>query len=442
MEFQTLKKNHKKEIIIGAVIISLLIITIIFTTTRAKYQTAESINIAKGTINYKPYDFKIMAMYEQENNGNYKEINTMPSSGYIINESTSYCTKDNVNKDNNAILKTENGKHVISNLSKSDKCYLYFDRPTTVSTILQTLNKSARPNYQTLTENTTGTIFTEQDDDGLTYYYAGEVNNNWVKFANLYWRIVRINGDGTIRLIYNGTTADQTGEGTQISNGSTTTFAFNSTYNNNMYVGYRYTSGQVHGTETASTIQGTVDNWYKTNIVDKGYSNKVDTNAGFCGDRSNYTDESGTASGGGTETTKTYYGGYVRFVLDSVKSNPTPTFKCKNASDLYTVSSSTKGNKSLTYPVGLITADEVNAAGAIYETANSSYYLYTGQVYWTMSPSMFYGSADVFCVNNTGNLGGNRVDGAYGVRLVINLKADTVFATGGDGTSTNPYVVQ
>jgi len=447
MEFQTLKKNHKKEIIIGAVIISLLIITIIFTTTRAKYQTAESINIAKGTINYKPYDFKIMAMYQQENNGNYKEVNTMPSSGYIINESKSYCTKDNVNKDNNAILKTVNGEHVIKNLTKSDKCYLYFDRPTSVSTILQTLNKSARPNYQTLTENTTGTIFTEQDDDGLTYYYAGAVDNNWVKFAGFYWRIIRFNGDGTIRLIYNGTTADQTGEGTQIGKS-----AFNEQNNDNAYVGYMYgtpgsdTYEASHANTNSSIIKSVIDTWYKTNIVDKGFSAKVDTNAGFCGDREPSTSDVLSNGLGGTGTTLTYYGAFIRFRKGNTNlSNPTPTLKCPDkANDLYTVSSANKGNKSLTYPVGLISVDEVSAAGAILGMENSIYYLYTGETYWTMSPynSDTAGYTHAFNMDNYGQIGWNNLTGTSGVRPVINLKADTTFATGGDGTASNPYVVQ
>jgi len=446
MKIEKLRKSHKKEIMIGGLIGVIVLSVLIFATTRAKYQTAESINIAKGTINYKPYDFKIMAMYQQENNGNYKEVNTMPSSGYIINESKSYCTKDNVNKDNNAILKTINGEHIIKNLTKSDKCYIYFDRPTTISTILQTLNKSTRPNYQVLTENTTGTIFTEQDDDGVTYYYAGAVDNNWVKFANLYWRIVRINGDGTIRLIYNGTTTDQTGETTQIGRS-----AFNEQDNDNAYVGYMYgtpgsdTYEATHANINDSAIKIVLDDWYKTNILDKGFSAKVDMNAGYCSDKTPSTVYTLTNGLGGTETITTYYGAYTRFWTNAiVNTNPTPTLKCKNTNNLYTTSVSSKGNKALTYPVGLITTDEVNAAGAVAGTVNSSYYLHTRQNYWTMSPayyvSRFTYPAGVFCVNADGTLGAPGVNYTYGIRPVINLKADTTFSSG-DGTSTNPYVV-
>jgi len=449
MEFQTLRKSHKKELIIGVLMISLFIITIIFTTTRAKYQTAESINIAKGTISYKPYDFKIMAIYQQNSSGEYTEISNMPDAKkYKINESKSYCTIDNVNHDNNAILKTENGKHFFSNLTKSDKCYLYFDKVsvTNVEELLASKTIAIRENFQTLTSNTTGTIYGDYDDDGLTYYYAGAVDDNWVKFAGFYWRIIRINGDGTIRLIYNGTTTGQTGEGTQIG-----TSAFNENYDDNAYVGYMYGTAKsdtyeaTHANTNSSTIKTVIDNWYKTNIVDKGFSNKVDTNAGFCGDRDNYTNEAGTISGGGTGTTITYYGAYTRFVPTSVSSNSAPTFKCKSANDLYTVSGASKGNKSLTYPVGLISVDEVNAAGTKFAVVNNSYYLYTNKVYWTISPYTYDNSnyARVFVVGSDGSfIGGNFMNNSnnFGVRPVINLKADTIFSSG-DGTSSNPYVV-
>jgi len=248
--------------------------------------------------------------------------------------------------------------------------------------------------------------------------------------------------DSLTNVTINETTGVATGKGTQIGPSK-----FNSITSNNMYVGYRYTKSEVHGTGTASTIQTYIDDWYKTNIVDKGYSGKIDINAGFCGDRTAYADENGTATGEGTGTTRTYYGAYIRFYKGgSTVTNPTPTLKCTNSSDLYTKIDASKGNKSLTYPVGLITADEVNAAGAIYGTTNKSYYLYTGSDYWTMSPSDYYnynGAAYVFIVCSYGYLYNyiSLVHSAFGVRPVINLRSDTTFKTGGDGTSSNPYEV-
>ncbi len=272
-------------------------------------------------------------------------------------------------------------------------------------------------------------IYKGQDDDGATYYWRGNVDNNWVSFAGYYWRIIRINGDGSIRLIYSGEGSPQTtGTGTQIG-----TSEFNNSYRNNMYVGYMYTSGNVHGTGTSSTIKGVLDNWYLTNIQNKGYSGYIDTNAGFCGDRS----IDPTSSGTGLGTSSTDYGADYR-----LSNNKTPTFGCSSDSDLYTVGSSNKGNKALTYPVGLITADEVAYAGGVYLTSNNSYHLYTNQYYWTMSPHFFRsaGSASVFVVDIDGKLVNDWVNDAFGVRPVINISPDVRIT--GSGTIQDPYVVQ
>ncbi len=54
-------------------------------------------------------------------------------------------------------------------------------------------------------------LYQTTDNDGDTYYYRGDVKNNNVKFAGFYWKIIRINGDGSIRLIYNGPKSNSTG---------------------------------------------------------------------------------------------------------------------------------------------------------------------------------------------------------------------------------------
>ena len=118
MEFEVLKRNHLKRNIIIAVIVISIISAIILNFTSAKYRVTDSIPLINGTINYKPYDFKLMAMY-QEQDGEYVEVDKMPSSGYVINEEKSYCTIDNVNKDEESVLYTnDNGEHVISGLKK------------------------------------------------------------------------------------------------------------------------------------------------------------------------------------------------------------------------------------------------------------------------------------------------------------------------------------
>ena len=287
------------------------------------------------------------------------------------------------------------------------------------------------PNFASVATTDMG-MYAAQDDWGTSYYYRGAVSDNWVKFGTnasgqeLYWRIIRINGDGTIRLIYNGTSTATTGTSTQIQ-----TSAFNSSYNNNMYVGYMYQSGQVHGLTSPSTIKGVLDTWYQNNLADE--ADDIVGSAGFCGDRQPSTSSSTSNGSGGTGTTQTYYGAYIRLI-----TNKAPVLTCTNDSDLYTTSGSGQGNQALTYPIGLITADEVAMAGGVYGTNNTSYYLYTGQYYWTMSP-YGYPLASVFAVYNDGDLYRSSVDFTYGVRPVINLKSD--LALSGTGSATDPYTI-
>ena len=290
----------------------------------------------------------------------------------------------------------------------------------------------------TLTAETTGRIYqsldeTQYDNDGKVYYFAGNPTDNWVKWAGFYWRIIRINGNGSIRMIYQGTDANITGKGTQIIVDSSNEFVFNSSYNDNAYVGFKYTINNVHGTGTNSTILGVLNTWYQNNL--QSYADDLDGNVGFCGDR---TPTSGTGLG----TTHTEYGPYERLYYERLYGNSSgvPTFECENESDLYTISGSEDGNGALTYPIGLISMDEVWYAGG-YFSNNTSYYLYTGQHYWTMSPFDYGGRfASVFGVLANGNLGRhNGVSDTYGVRPVINLKADVQLT--GSGTTDDPYVV-
>ena len=446
IEFETIK-SHKNRLyfLCGIVCVVVLLVVFVVTRSHAKYRTTESIPLINGTINYTPYDLKMVAMYQEEN-GDYKSIDTVPTSGYTLNEEKSYC-EVNDNKDNNITIEYQNGSiNFLGMTKKGTKCYLYFDKQTAkkVDTILGQIDvnldipdfsKTAQESCSdtSICEETNG-IYESIDDYGTTYYYRGAVNNNWLKFAGFYWRIIRINGDGSIRLIYNGTSTEATGEEAQIE-----TSKFNNLYNNNAYVGYMYTSGQVHGLGTNSGIKDILDSWYQTNITNKGYGNKVSTEVGFCGDREPSTSASSSNGSGGTGTTTTYYGASIRLDI-----NKTPTLKCKNSSDLYTINGSSKGNKALTNPVGLITADEVAMAGGVYGQINQNYYLYTNQIYWTMSPYYFsIGSssswASVSVVNSIGNLGYNCVDNSRGVRPVINIASDVEIT--GSGTSSDPYVV-
>ena len=259
------------------------------------------------------------------------------------------------------------------------------------------------------------------------------MNNNWVSFAGFYWRIIRINGDGSIRIIYSGEADSATPDSTNTTGSSTminSSQAFNSSRNRSEYVGYMYTSGQQHGNTTNSDIKTVVDNWYNSNL--KSQESKISKEAGFCGDR-NLKSGSWRSTGSSHD-----YAAYGRLI-----DNKTPTLKCSNSNDLYTTSSSSKGNKALTNPIGLITADEVAMAGGVYATSNSSYYLYNGEYYWTMSPYLFsaaFSSAYVFYVDSSGNFNGSDVDYTRGVRPVINLAHDVVIKSG-NGTSSTPYEI-
>ena len=444
MKIETLKKSYLKRNIIIGVVAVLIISAVILNFTRAKYKVTQSIPLVNGTINYIPYDFKMIAMYQENDNGEYENIDIMPNSGYIIDELQSYCTVDGKNKDENARLYTNtSGEHVISNLQKGSKCYLYFDKyrqPTLQDIILSNATTIiTRSSFSsTISNSSTGTIYYEDTNSGRTYYFAGNPTDNWVKFANYYWRIIRINEDGTIRMIYQGINNSTEGEDT---------IAFESAFNssaylnsNNMFVGFMYGSNSnnyelTHKNLNDSTVKKELDTWYQNHLV--SYDSKIDVNNGFCGDRTPSTSSSEINESGGTGNISTYYAAYIRLYGTN---NNEPTFECKNSNDLYTTKQSTYGNKSLTYPIGLVSADEAWFAGG-YKLDNNNYYLYTGKYYYTISPSQC-GSAytGVIIINGSGKVENNWVHGKMGVRPVINLKSDVTISSG-DGTSTNPYVI-
>ena len=327
------------------------------------------------------------------------------------------------------------------------RCNLYFAKESTVSTVLGDLTvNSYTPDFtksacdDSTCESHEKGIFAAEDDNGTSYYYRGSVENNYVKFSGYYWRIIRINGNGSIRMIYDGTVAHDNGESSEDREYGTS--QFNPNNNNNMYVGYMYTSGNAHGLGTSSTIKTANDNFYKNKLA--SYASYIDTPSGFCGDRSNLNNQSGV----GTGTVSTYYKSYIRV------STSTPSLKCENSSDYYTVSSTSSGNKALTYPVGLITADEVLLAGSSggvfdgtynYQKSTSNAYLTIGQLFWTMTPTGYYNpfggaywSSFVFFVDTSGIIDDGYTYNTVGLRPVINLKSTLKFT--GNGTKNNPYV--
>ena len=280
--------------------------------------------------------------------------------------------------------------------------------------------------------------------------FGGTLSNTKATYDNLdiYWRIIRINGDGSIRMIYTGTTAPtestkvvMTGTGTQISD-KVFNINSNSSTGKAEYVGYMYTSGQQHGNSESSEIKTTIDNWYKTTTLETDSATKsLVADQIFCNDRTASTSAVTYSTTNYTTLTSWnskgiyYYGAYGRLY-----PNKKPILTCPTASDKFTVNES-NGNGALTYPVGLITADEIAMAGGLWNTNNSSYYLYTNRYYWSGSPSSFdsSGYANEFIVRSSGNLNIYSLDSGAGFRAVVSLSSKAKLS--GSGTYNDVYTV-
>jgi len=305
------------------------------------------------------------------------------------------------------------------------------------------------PNF-TLPATTDEGVFAMEDDYGTSYYYRGAVTNNYVKFGDFYWRIIRVNGDGSIRIQYDGTKGYANGV-LNIERLAYTYRVFTTQYNDVKYLGWMFggaqgepstSKTQAQTNETNSDLKTLVDTWYRTNIVDKNLGDKV-ADVVFCNDRSTL----GKAETGWNEDTglgyrsqKTAYGTTARVGGPWQTSIVQPNFTCPQKNDAFTVNDEVLGNGDLTYPVGLITADEIVAAGSgKYATSNLNYYLYKGYWYWSLSPCCFNGSyANMFNVNDGfSHIQANHPSGT--VAPVINLKAEYVQTMVGDGTINNPY---
>ena len=322
--------------------------------------------------------------------------------------------------------KTDNVKKIISQLDTTGKC--------------PTVNEDGSVSV-TAVEATNGYLCKAKDAYGDSYYYRGNVTNNYVLFADKYWRIVRINGDGTVRVIYDGTSAHANGESS--TDRQIGTSAFNSSSNDNAYVGYMYGSANAstyqatHANTNNSTIKAYLDNWYKTNIVGTTNEQYVADNV-FCNDRSissNKPNSGYNNLGYGTNATA-YRWYYEPASSDSYNSNMRLT--CPQKNDAFTVSDTTNGNGALTYPVGLLSYDEIVLAGA-WNVSNSGYYLYSGQWWWASSTYRFgVKYADVRLVSSDGRANySDYVNNNDGVRPVFNLKAEVLAQ--GSGTASDPY---
>ena len=368
---------------------------------------------------------------------------TPTNTSKTLSDLTISCTND--------VTPTVSGNTLkFSNVQKGTICSVYdASKGKSLATLYDKLlaDKTTRPDRgsfsSVLTTDNTNTLYTGTENGTTVYYFAGNATDNWVKFGknasnkDLYWRIIRTNSDGGVRLLYHGTSTTTTDAYIGIS-------AFNTTYNNPMYVGYMYgTSGSLVNNRTNatnSTIKGVIDTWYKNNL-NTNYGKYISTTAVYCNDRSN------PAGGYNTGNTSFYYGAYTRLI-----ANKTPSYDCATAEDKFTADSST-GNGKLTYPIALMTADEVSFAGGLYGTNAPTWYYYnsangssTGDTWWwLLSPYYWYGSiASVFSVSgssNPGYLGDGGVSGTSGVRPALSLKSCVKYSSG-DGSASAPYTIK
>ena len=442
MEFEGLKRGHLKRNIIIGIVAVLLISAVILNFTRAKYKTAQDVPIASGTINYELGDVNLIGVYLQ-NGDDYTKNDTIPDSGYVLNEEKSYCKIGDEVQSNITITYDVNTKtlNVSPITTKGTKCYLYFDehRISLKDAILANSKRGeGTPDFSKTScsngcdEATVG-LYEESTSKGTTYYFRGDVEDNYISFAGYYWRIIRINEDGSIRVIYNGekSVVNSAGKETVLANGyndgstdytQIQTSAFNSSSNRSEYVGFRYTEASQRpsnpNTGTESMIKGVLDTWYSNNL--QAYDSMIVSTPGFCNDRemaSGYTWSSQPSSS-------------ILYNTIERSQNGTPTYECSNTNDLYQIK------------IGLITADEVRYAGMVNGKSNTKIYLYTGNTYWTMSPGFFNGSnASVFYIEFGGGFFWyNPVVSTLGVRPVINLSADTTIKSG-NGTISSVYEV-
>ena len=306
----------------------------------------------------------------------------------------------------------------------------------------------------TSNKNTTEALLASTDDDyGTSYYFRGAVKNNYVQFANKCWRIVRIVGDGSVKLVlHNDNTTGAANPCSSANNSTNAAFArysgetymsaFNSSSKDNAYVGFKYGTvgasdyATTHANTNKSTILTNLETWYTNNLKD--YADTI-ADTVWCNDKTNVTDTTfnpwnwSNVNGLGYDKNITFYGATQRLVSTSGSAGGTgPSLKCNGELS------------KITSKVGLITADEIAFAGSIYATRNLSTYLQenTGpNFWWSLSPCVFLNdSARVWGVRS-GIVVDNHVVGNDGLRPVLSLISSTTIL-GGTGASEDPYIVK
>ena len=291
-----------------------------------------------------------------------------------------------------------------------------------------------------------------EDDYGTSYYFRGAVTNNYVEFANKCWRIVRVGGDGSVKLIlHNDNTAGVANPCNSANNSTIAAFArysgttysstFNAHYNDNAYVGFKYgaagssTYAATHANTNKSTILTNLETWYNNNL--KTYESVI-ADTVWCNDKTNVTDTTldpfgWSPNGFGYAKNITYYGAAQRLMSTDGAGGTGPSLKCNG--ELSKINSK----------IGLITADELAYAGYVYGCFNTTTYLQENATldgfWWSLSPILFNGGAAIVWLvrGMVGSLNSDCVNSSYSVRPSISLKPSTNVT--GDGTSDKPYKV-
>ena len=399
--------------------------------------------------------YKIKEVEESEAKENYSQTitenvtvsytsssNKIVAESYHIDQETGYFVLENLSE-LKSYDSSDVGKYTCNNSnSTSRQCTAMYKINSVTDTTVNNVDKYSRSaNYNTITKadkyNSTSTpvltsesgVYKTEDDDGESYYFRGKIDNNYVSFANNIWRIVRINGDGSIRLIHAsdigtskfnlarkvGYTYDNESECTKESpcisdyNKETSAFANNKT-------------------ATDSIVKTYLEDWYINNLKD--YDDKINL-SNFCNDT--------TITSTNAIENATYYGGHNRIL--KLKQ---PSLKCPNPS------TTDGGNYKL--KIGLLTADEINYAGLSYrqitttsfntsKNADTSNYLYYSNVWYSMTPRFLIRSASNMFYGSLGGIASSNVTGPRYIRPVINLKSD-IQITSGDGSRANPYIVE
>ena len=289
---------------------------------------------------------------------------------------------------------------------------------------IETIKEKDSPTFSELATTNEG-MFATEDDLGTSYYFRGAVDNNWVIFGEengepIYWRIIRIDGKGNIKVIYNGVIGNTT------------------------YYGELDSSDDVNYQK--SNVYKVINTWYETNLFNSNINEFISEDAIYCSDRnSDFTTYSDYLEDKNIEM-------YRFDAAKRIISNE-PSLKCNQINDQLNFQ-----NKSLEYPIGLITGDEVMLAGGGWDGEigknNKAYYLHLdGQDFWTMSPYGYsvgngidivpYEHVAMVYVYSEG-----AIDMTYthseedrGIRPVISLKKDILF-NGGDGSYEKPYIIK